>query len=54
MAQTEFTHTKTIEFPGMVARVFSPVLTAEERSKRMQNIHNKSAILLKEVERLKK
>ena len=47
--QTEYTLKKTIEFPGMVARVFSPVLTEEERNRRMQAIHNAAANLLKGV-----
>lgn len=44
---------KTFEFPGMVARVFSPILTDEERKKRMKAIHDAAANLLKEVERKK-
>ena len=53
MGQTEYVHTKTIEFPGMVARIFSPVLTETEKNKRMKAIHKASSNLLKEVERLK-
>ena len=53
MGQTEYVHTKTIEFPGMVARIFSPVLTDEERNRRMNAIHKASSNLMKEVERLK-
>ena len=44
---------KIFEFPGMVARVYSPILTDEERKRRMQKIHDAAANLLKEVERKK-
>ena len=42
---------KTFEFPGMVARVFSPILTDEERERRMKAIHDAAANLLKEVKK---
>lgn len=45
--QTEYQLKTTIQLPGMTARVFSPVLTAEERNKRLNRIHNASAELLK-------
>lgn len=52
MAQQEqFQEAKTITFPGMVARVYSPVLTKEERAARIKQIHNQAAELLKEVEK---
>lgn len=44
--QGEYIHTKTIEFENMVVRVFSPVLTEEERKKRMKAIHKAAANLL--------
>ena len=53
MGQDTYIFEKTIEFPGMVARIFRPVLTEEEKNKRMQKIHKASSNLLKEVERLK-
>lgn len=37
---------KTIEFSNMVARVFSPILTEEERNRRMKAIHKAAANLL--------
>ena len=49
MGQTEYIHTKTIEFPGMVARIFSPVLTDEERNRRMKTIEKAASNLMKEV-----
>ncbi len=49
--QDTYIHIKTFEFDGMVARVFSPVLTDEERKKRMQKIHDAAANLLKEVKK---
>ena len=53
-AETEYIHTETITLPGMVARIFRPVLTEEEHQRRMKAIHNKAANLLKEVERNEK
>ena len=47
--QDTYTLERTIEFPNMVARIFRPVLTEDEKNKRMQNIHNASANLMKEV-----
>lgn len=44
---------KTFEFPGMTVRVFSPILTEEERKKRMKAIYKAAENLLKEVERRK-
>lgn len=34
-------------FPGMVARVYRPVLDSEEREKRMKEIHKATANVLK-------
>jgi hypothetical protein len=36
-----------ITFPDMVARVYRPILTEEERTRRMSVIHNQAANLLK-------
>ena len=49
MSQPEYIHTKTLTFPGMVARIFSPVLTEEERNRRTEAIKTASANLVKEV-----
>lgn len=38
---------KVFEFPGVVARVYIPDLTQEERNRRLKQIHNASAELLK-------
>lgn len=46
--QTEYKHVRTIEFPNMVVRVFSPVLTEEEQNRRMKAIQKASAELLKD------
>ena len=46
MADT-YKKTKTIVFPGMIARVHFPDISAEERTKRMKQIHNAAANLLK-------
>ena len=45
---------RTIEFPGMVARVFIPELSEDERNRRMKLIHNAAASLLKESGRCEK
>ena len=37
-----------ITFPDMVARVYRPILTEEERTRRMSVIHKQAANLLKE------
>jgi hypothetical protein len=35
-----------ITFPNMVARVYRPILTEEERARRLKAIHNQAANLL--------
>lgn len=45
----QFTYERTIEFPNMKVRIFRPVLTELERSKRMNAIHKASMNLMKEV-----
>lgn len=47
--QDTYSLERTIEFPNMKARIFRPVLTAEEKTKRMNAIHKASSNLLKEV-----
>lgn len=47
--QDSYKEIKTIHFPGMVARVYIPDLTVEERNARMKIIHNQAANLLKKV-----
>lgn len=47
--QDTYTLERTIEFPNMKVRVFRPVLTEAERSKRMEAIHKATANLMKEV-----
>ena len=44
--QDTYKEVKVIEFPGMVVRVFSPILTEEEHNRRMKAIHKASADLL--------
>jgi hypothetical protein len=36
-----------IEYPGMIVRVFRPILTEEERARRMKKIHDAAAKLLR-------
>ena len=45
----EYTHKKTIEMPGCIIRVYSPVIDAEERARRMKAIHKAAENLLKKV-----
>lgn len=42
-----YKETKTIHFPGMVARVHIPDISPEEREKRMKTIHKATINLLK-------
>jgi hypothetical protein len=49
--QDQYQEAKTITFPGMVARVHRPILTEEERSRRMKSIHIQAAKLLKGVKK---
>ena len=35
------------QFPGMTARVYRPILTEEERARRMKALHDACAALLK-------
>ena len=53
MGQPEYIHTKTIESPGFIVRVFQPVLTEEERAKRMKRIEEAAAKLIISAERNK-
>ena len=45
--QDTYTLERTVEFPNMVARIYRPVLTEEEKNRRMKNIKNATANLLK-------
>ena len=36
-----------ITFPDMVARIYRPILTEEERTRRLKTIHTQAANLLK-------
>lgn len=45
----EYTLKKTIESPGFTVRVFSPVIGADERTRRMKAIHKAAENLLKKV-----
>ena len=49
MEQQTYKEIRTMEFPGMIARVYIPELTSEERAKRMKRIHKEAANLLKGV-----
>ena len=42
-----------IEMPNAIIRSYRPILTDEERKKRMKTIHDAAAELLKDVERKK-
>jgi hypothetical protein len=45
----EYTHKKTIESPGFVVRVYSPVISEEERARRMKAIYKAAENLLKKA-----
>ena len=46
-----YTHERTIELSNMVARIYRPVLTTEEKNRRMQNIKTATANLLLGVDK---
>lgn len=45
--KTQYYDPIVITFPDMVAKVYRPILTDEERTKRMRAIHTQAANLLK-------
>ena len=49
--QTEYMEAIVFNFPGAVVRVQRPILTEEERARRMQQIHRAAANLMKAVKR---
>ena len=42
-----------MEFPGMIARVYKPILTPEERERRMKEVHKAALALILSQERAK-
>lgn len=48
-SQDTYKEVKTFNFPGVVARVYIPDLTEEERARRMQAIQKQAANLLRSV-----
>lgn len=42
-----YSEPKIFTYPGIVAKVYSPILTEEERKRRMENIAKSAARLLK-------
>jgi hypothetical protein len=49
--QDSYMEAKTMHFPGMIVRVYRPILTEEERARRMAAIHKEAANLLRKVNR---
>ena len=47
--QTEYFLERTIELPNFKARIFRPVLTEEEKARRMTAIHKAAANILEGV-----
>jgi hypothetical protein len=45
----QYKEVKTINFPGMVAKVYRPILTAEEQARRNRAIHREAERLLRAV-----
>ena len=55
MAENDvYSEPQVVSFPNMTVRVFRPILTEAERSRRMKNIHDAAARLLLSVEENKK
>ena len=50
MNEQEYT-VEIFKIPGCVAHVYIPVLTEEERARRMKRLHDAAANLLKEKKR---
>lgn len=49
--ETKYQEPITIVFPGMIARVYSPILDSAERAKRMKAIHKATMNICKGVAR---
>ena len=47
--QTEYLLERIVELPNFKANIFRPVLTEDEKSRRMQNIHKASVKILEGV-----
>lgn len=45
--QGQYSLERTIELPNTIVRIYRPILTEEEKNKRMQRIKNASANLIK-------
>lgn len=45
----EYKHIKTIESPGFIVRVHSPIISDEERHKRMKSVHKAAENIMKKV-----
>ena len=43
----KYSEPKTVELPGVIAKVYSPILTEEERKRRMERIARSAERLLK-------
>lgn len=46
MSNDKYMEPKVIHYPGAVVKVYSPILTDEERKKRMENIAKSAEKLL--------
>lgn len=49
--QDEYMEPKVYEFPNAIVRVYRPILTDEERARRMKQIHDAAAKLLMDCKR---
>lgn len=52
--QDTYKEIRTFEFPNMIARVYIPDLTEDERIRRMKRVHGAAAALLKDAMKNKK
>lgn len=52
-SQDVYGEPRVFKFPGMTVRVYQPILTDEERARRMKRIEEAAAAVLIEQEKLK-
>lgn len=53
-SQDVYGEPRVFKFPGMTVRVYQPILTDEERARRMKRIEEAAAAVLIEQEKLKR
>ena len=48
--QGQYSLEKTIKYPNLVARIYRPILTEDEKNRRMREIQKATANLVKDVQ----